>query len=457
MVQRGNDVTVYNRGGHNVFGKEFDGKKLKKYKGINIVTVPTVKGAACVPIYSFLATIHAAFSRYDCVSFRASGSCAMIPLAKLFGLRVVASLHGIDSQRDKWGGFASKYLEFGERMAATKADVCLVLSKNMKEYIDTKYGVNSILFANGIDKPKSHAPEIIKEKYGLEKNEYILSLGRIVPEKGIQYLIKAFRECSSDRKLVIAGGSESNKDYYNQLLALAEGDERIIFTGYVYGQEVQELYSNDYKVHLVAEGVKNLPTIIAEDKRFSYTEIKAVKNSNIFLRLKKRGIKTKGYRAALKDTMDGDIVWTVNPSVVRTLGKELLEYSDRHVMQLMELTDTYPMFRGAKILKFNIKHYAQKAWKIVVPEENRAYIQKVGWNLEKLPYVLPNKPYYLKSGEVQEDMPSMTEPSLSVWCRKRSPASRRQRSGSSGHALPQQSREFPSWKSCSAKSMRTTF
>lgn len=134
MVQRGNDVTVYNRGGHNVFGKEFDGKKLREYKGIKIVTVPTVKGAACVPIYSFLATIHAAFSRYDCVSFRASGSCAMIPLAKLLGLRVVASLHGIDSQRDKWGGFASKYLEFGERMAATKADVCLVLSKNMKQY-----------------------------------------------------------------------------------------------------------------------------------------------------------------------------------------------------------------------------------------------------------------------------------------------------------------------------------
>ena len=94
MVQRGNDVTIYNSGCHNVFRKEFDGKKLKEYKDINIVTVPTVKGAACFSIYSFLATIHAAFSRYDCVSFRASGSCAMIPLAKLFGLRVVASLHG---------------------------------------------------------------------------------------------------------------------------------------------------------------------------------------------------------------------------------------------------------------------------------------------------------------------------------------------------------------------------
>lgn len=259
MVERGHDVTAYNRSGHNVFGKEFDRKKRKEYKGIRIVTIPTTKGAASVPIYSFLAVLHAGICRYDCVSIRASGSCAMIPLAKALGLRVVASLHGIDSQRDKWGGFASKYLEFGERMAATKADVCLVLSKNMKEYIDTKYGVNSILFANGIDKPKSHEPEIIKEKYGLEKDGYILSLGRIVPEKGLQYLIKAFRECSSDRKLVIAGGSESNKDYYNQLLALAEGDERIIFTGYVYGQEVQEFYSNAYIFALPSnlEGMAN--------------------------------------------------------------------------------------------------------------------------------------------------------------------------------------------------------
>lgn len=246
MVQRGHDVTVYNRGGHNVFGKEYDREKQKEYRGIHIVTIPTTKGATSVPIYSFLSVLHAAFCRYDCVSIRASGPCAMIPLAKFLGLRVVASLHGIDSQRDKWGGFASKYLEFGEKMAATKADVCLVLSKNMKRYIDDKYGVNSVLFANGIEKPENHIAEIIKKKYGLEKDGYVLSLGRIVPEKGLQYLIEAFKRCKTEKKLVIAGGSESNKDYYTQLLALASGDERIIFTGYVYGQEVQELYSNAY-------------------------------------------------------------------------------------------------------------------------------------------------------------------------------------------------------------------
>ena len=259
MVERGHDVTVYNRGGHNVFGKEFDGKKLKKYKGIKIITIPTVKGAACVPIYSFLATIHAAIVRYDCVSYRASGSCAMIPLAKLLGLRVVASLHGIDSQRDKWGGFASKYLEFGERMAATKADVCLVLSKNMKQYIKDKYNADSVLFANGVDSPAKKEPYIIKEKFLLEKDEYLLSLGRIVPEKGLHYLIEAFKKCRTSKKLVIAGGAEANKEYYDSLVKLADGDSRIIFTGYVYGDMISELYSNAYTFLLPSnlEGMAN--------------------------------------------------------------------------------------------------------------------------------------------------------------------------------------------------------
>ncbi len=259
MAKIGHQVTVYNRGGHNVFGKEYDKRKQKKYKGVNIVTVPTVKGAACVPIYSFFATIHAAIVGYDCVSYRASGSCVMIPLAKMLGLRTVASLHGIDSQRDKWGGFASRYLEFGEKMAATKADVCLVLSKNMKEYIDNKYHSNSVLFANGIDKPQKHIPEIIKNKYELNKETYVLSLGRIVPEKGIHYLIEAFKKCSTEKKLVIAGGAESNKEYYNNLLELAKDDKRIIFTGYVEGQEIQELYSNAYIFALPSnlEGMAN--------------------------------------------------------------------------------------------------------------------------------------------------------------------------------------------------------
>lgn len=259
MVQRGHIVTAYNRGGHNVFGKEHDKKKLKEYKGIKIVTIPTTSGRACVPIYSFLATLHCIFHRPDVISFRASGSCAMIPLAKLFGIKCVASLHGIDSQRDKWGGFASKYLRFGEKMAATKADVCLVLSKNMKDYIKKTYNKDSVLFANGIDKPEIIKPNIIKEKFNLDKDSYLLSLGRIVPEKGLHYLIKAFRKCKTDKKLIIAGGSEANSEYYNDLVEMAKGDDRIKFIGFVQGETIAELYSNAYSFMLPSnlEGMAN--------------------------------------------------------------------------------------------------------------------------------------------------------------------------------------------------------
>lgn len=259
MVQKGHYVVAYNRGGHNVFGADYDTLKRSNYRGIRIITIPTVKGAMGVPLYSLLATLHAIISRYDVISYRASGPCAMIPLAKLFGLRCVASLHGFDSQREKWGWFASKYLELGEKMAATKADVCLVLSENMKLEIKKRYGKDAVVFANGISEPKCMAPKIINEKYGLEKDSYILFLGRIVPEKGLHFLIRAFRKCETAKKLVVAGGVEENKSYYRKLLDLAENDKRIVFTGFVMGDEVCELYSNAYLFVLPSnlEGMAN--------------------------------------------------------------------------------------------------------------------------------------------------------------------------------------------------------
>lgn len=258
MVALGHSVTVYNRGNNNIHGKDFNEERLKEYKGVRIVTVPTPNGGAAVPVYSFFATVHAIFSRYDVVSYRASGPCAMIWLAKLFGLRCIASLHGFDSQRDKWGKFAKKYLAFGEKTAAKRADVCLVLSRKMQDYIRKTYGREAVLFANGIDAPEKLPSKEIAEKWGLEKDNYLLSLGRIEPEKGLHYLIEAFRSCNTDKKLVIAGGN-SNPTYWETLKKMAEGDERIIFVGYVRGTTIQELYSNAYMFLLPSnlEGMAN--------------------------------------------------------------------------------------------------------------------------------------------------------------------------------------------------------
>ncbi|MBQ6248973.1 MAG: glycosyltransferase family 4 protein [Oscillospiraceae bacterium] len=258
MAALGHDVTVYNRGDDNIHGKAYNEERLKEYKGVRIITVPTPNGGASVPVYSFLATVHALFQGYDVVSYRASGPCVMIALAKLFGLRCVASLHGFDSQRDKWGRFARWYLALGEKIAARRADVCLVLSRRMQQYIRDTYHRQALCFANGISRPERREAQEITEKWGLTASSYILSLGRVEPEKGLHYLIEAFRRCDTDKKLVIAGG-DSNHDYYARLRQMAQGDDRILFIGAVKGNTIAELYSNAYLFTLPSnlEGMAN--------------------------------------------------------------------------------------------------------------------------------------------------------------------------------------------------------
>lgn len=257
MAALGHEVHVYNRGGADKYSGEH--KTLKEYRGVRIITIPTFQNSKLnALVYSFLATIRAFFGGYDVVSYRASGPCAMIGLAKRLGMTCVASLHGIDSQRSKWGKFASWYLRLGERMAATRADACMVLSKNMQSYIKEQYGVESILFYNGVDHAHSLGPNEIQSRFGLNKDSYILYLSRIVPEKGLDILIEAFKRTRTEKSLVIAGGAD-NPEYYRKLTKLAEDDKRIKFIGYVTGTTVSELYSNAWVFALPSylEGMSN--------------------------------------------------------------------------------------------------------------------------------------------------------------------------------------------------------
>ena len=114
MAALGHQVTIYNRSGHHVSGKEFDQKKLREYKGIRMKYVPTIdkKGLAAMSA-SFFAAVAAAFGKYDVVHFHAEGPCAMLWLPKLFGKRCIATVHGLDHQRAKWGKFASAYIMLG--------------------------------------------------------------------------------------------------------------------------------------------------------------------------------------------------------------------------------------------------------------------------------------------------------------------------------------------------------
>lgn len=247
LVKRGFLVDAYNRSGYHVSGKEFDEKRGKIYNGVKLITIPTFKSSKLNAIvYSFLATIRALFGRYDVIHYHAEGPCAMLFIPKIFGIRVIATIHGLDWQRAKWGNFASKVLKFGEAMAAKHADEVIVLSKNVQEYFWKTYKRKTVYIPNGIDKPQIREAKAITDRFGLEKDGYILFLARLVPEKGIHYLIKAFEKIETDKKLVIAGGNSHATEYVDMIRKLAAKDERIIFTGFVQGRELEELYSNAY-------------------------------------------------------------------------------------------------------------------------------------------------------------------------------------------------------------------
>jgi len=264
MAEQGHDVTCYNRGGHHVSGKEFDGQKLCEYKGIKLKFVFTIdkKGIAAMTS-SISASLRAAFGTYDVVHFHTEGACVMLWFPKVFGKRCIVTIHGIDWQRGKWGRFASKYIKFGEKVAVKYADEIIVLSKNTQKYFKRRYKRETNFIPNGVARPTIRNAGLIKSKHGLRKGNYILFLGRLVPEKGIQYLVKAFRDVKTDKRLVIAGGVSDTAVFVARLKNLAAGDGRIIFTGFVQGEMLDELYSNAY-IYCLPSDLEGMPLSLLE-------------------------------------------------------------------------------------------------------------------------------------------------------------------------------------------------
>ena len=266
MCNRGHTVTVYNRSGSHVAGIEDsnESRKPRNYKGVRLKWVPTFQAKSLNAIvYAVLASFHAVFSRYDVLHYHAEGPCAMIWLPKLFGKKVVTTIHGLDWQRAKWGGFATRFLLFGEKMAAKYADTIIVLSKNVQNYFLETYQRETVYVPNGVIIPQRKEADLIHTKYGLTNNTYLLFLARIVPEKGLHYLIEAYLQAGIDKKLVIAGGSSHSDDYLESIKERVKGSDTIIMTGFVQGQELEELYSNCY-LYVLPSDIEGMPLSLLE-------------------------------------------------------------------------------------------------------------------------------------------------------------------------------------------------
>lgn len=265
MAQRGYQITCYNRSGHHVSGAEFDSNEKTEYPGIRQKSVLTIekKGLAAVSS-SFFAALYSAFGKYDVVHIHAEGPAFFSWLPKILGKRVVVTIHGIDWQREKWkSGFGSKFIRHGEKNAVKYADEIIVLSKGVQDYFKDTYGRETHFIPNGVNRPEIKEAKLITEKFGLTKDSYILFLGRLVPEKGIRYLVEAFKNVKTDKKLVIAGGSSDTDSFMKELKELAKGEDRILFTGFVQGEMLEELYSNAY-IYTLPSDLEGMPLSLLE-------------------------------------------------------------------------------------------------------------------------------------------------------------------------------------------------
>ncbi len=237
LVKLGHRVRVYNRSAMATLPESH-------YEGVELVNLPTLKSKNLSTIvHAFLSTLHVLFHRVDIVHYYTTGVTLFAPLPRLFGMKVVCSVDGTDWQRSKWGWFPRWYLRFSEKLAIRGCHGLISDSKDVRDYYQQNYGAPSFCIVYGTCELRSQNMDVL-ERFNLSGRDYVLFVGRLVPENNVHHLIKAFENVSTDKKLVIMGDDPWEKEYVRSLKSTE--DPRIIFTGAVYGDGYAQLQQNAY-------------------------------------------------------------------------------------------------------------------------------------------------------------------------------------------------------------------
>ena len=237
LVGLGCEVVVYNRSGMSTL-------RATDYQGTRLVHLPTLKSKNLSTIvHVFLSTIHVLFNPVDVVHYFTTGATLFAPLPRLRGMKVVCSVDGTDWQRGKWRWFARFYLRISERLAVLFCHGLVTDSRDIMRYYKTTYGADSDVIAYGMRDATNHGGDWL-ERFGLQSREYVLFVGRLVPENNVHQLIRAFENTKTDKKLVIVGDDPWEKDYVRSLRSTQ--DPRVVFTGGVYGDGYEQLQRNAY-------------------------------------------------------------------------------------------------------------------------------------------------------------------------------------------------------------------
>lgn len=257
LVKRGHEVVVYTTRHY--------GTRDGIYRGMKVITVPSIKSKVFEKLSaSAIATIYSIFEKnIDLVHFHAFGPAMFCFLPKILGKKVVVQGHGIEWKRSRWNIIGKTFLKMTEVPSVKLPHRVTVVSKVQQNYLKNKYNIDSIYIPTGVNQPTILKPKIIREKYRLYGGDYILFAARLVREKGAHYLIEAYNNLNTDIKLVIAGDAQHELKYKKKLMNLTSNNKNIIFTGFVSGELLYELFSNAYFFVLPSE-IEGLPIALLE-------------------------------------------------------------------------------------------------------------------------------------------------------------------------------------------------
>lgn len=240
LAERGHHVTVYNRRHHYP-------RPLREYKGVRIVSLPSIRSKHLETLsHSFLSLLHALFAGNDIFYLVIVGNSPLCWLAHLFGRKVILNVDGADFARDKWTGFAKRYLSWSERVAARHADVVIADSTVIQRRYADLFGRDTVFIPYGANPfPREQAGDgrAVLDRFGLERDGYILFVSRMTPENCAHVLIEAWRRSGSRRKLVLVGDAPYVDDYKERVRLMAQ-EAGAVMTGYLFGDDYRQISAN---------------------------------------------------------------------------------------------------------------------------------------------------------------------------------------------------------------------
>lgn len=263
LGKKGHDVTVYTRAWYAAPKRRFS-------KGVRTVATPTIKTKHFDAIvHTFTSTVHAIRSGADVIHYHGVGPSLLAWIPRVFAprIRVVATFHCVDRNHQKWGLLARTMLGAGERAACLFPHQTIAVSKTLQSYCMNRFGNDVRYVPNGIEAPPRVGTDVLA-KFGLKKDGYIVMVSRLVRHKGAHHLIEAYarlqkRSLTRGKKLVIVGDSAFTDDYVAELKAMAAGNRDVLFTGYLKGKALEQMFGNAYAVVHPSES-EGLPIAVLE-------------------------------------------------------------------------------------------------------------------------------------------------------------------------------------------------